>query len=186
MKDLDCDFYSIPGQKWLLGPEGVGALYIRRDMISQVQPIPVAGRATVSDHDPYHIQPITQSMDKFLMTSTSAALQAGMLEAIRFVRDVGIDEIESRNLDLATLLKQALAEITGVTVQSPLGREDSSGLVSFAIEGLEPPEAVKRLWERHRIVCRQVAFPSCVRVSIHFFNTQEEMDQIADAVANLA
>ena len=73
-----------------------------------------------------------------------------------------------------------------MTVQSPLGREDASGLVSFAIEGLEPPEAVKRLWERHRIVCRQVAFPSCVRVSIHFFNTQEEMDQIADAVANLA
>jgi selenocysteine lyase/cysteine desulfurase len=186
MKDLDCDFYSIPGQKWLLGPEGVGALYIRREMIHQVNPIQVAGRATVSDHDPYHIEPVTDTMDKFLMTSTSAALQAGMLAAIGYVQDVGMDEIESRNLDLATSLKQTLAEIPGVTVQSPLGREESSGLVSFSIDGLEPPEAVNRLWERHRIVCRQVAFPSCVRVSLHFFNTQEEVDQIASAVADLA
>jgi len=186
MKDLDCDFYSIPGQKWLLGPEGVGALYIRRDMIPQVNPSQVAGRATVSDHDPYRIQPVTDTMDKFLMTSTSAALQAGMLGGIRFVQDVGMDEIESRNLDLATSLKQTLAEVPGVTVQSPMGREDSSGLVSFSIDDLEPPEAVNRLWERHKIVCRQVAFPSCVRVSLHFFNTQEEVDQIADAVGHLA
>jgi L-cysteine/cystine lyase len=186
MKDLGCDFYSIPGQKWLLGPEGVGALYIRRDMIPQVNPSQVAGRATVSDHDPYRIQPVTDTMDKFLMTSTSAALQAGMLGGIRFVQDVGMDEIESRNLDLATSLKQTLAEVPGVTVQSPMGREDSSGLVSFSIDDLEPPEAVNRLWERHKIVCRQVAFPSCVRVSLHFFNTQEEVDQIADAVGHLA
>ena len=185
MKDLDCEFYSIPGQKWLLGPEGVGALYIREDMISQVQPHHVAGRATVSNHDPYRIEPITGSMDKFLMTSTSAALQAGMLEAINFVQGVGVDEIESRVLDLASSLKQGLAEVRGVTVISPLDRESSSGLVSFSVDGLEPTEAVSRLWERDRIVCRQVAFPACVRVSLHFFNTEEEVNQIVDSVGNL-
>lgn len=185
MKDLDCDFYSIPGQKWLLGPEGVGALYIRQDMISQVQPTQVAGRATVTNHDPYSIETVTDSMDKFLLTSTSAALQAGMLEAIKFVQGAGVDEIESRILDLATALKQGLAEIPGVTVLSPMDRESSSGLVSFAVDGLEPTEAVSRLWERDRIVCRQVAFPACVRVSIHFFNNEDEVNQIVDSVGNL-
>ena len=185
MKDLDCDFYSIPGQKWLLGPEGVGALYVREDMIPELKPTQVSGQAVVSNHDPYRIETISSSMDKFLLSSTSVAIQTGMLEAIKFVQGVGLDEIETRDLDLATSLKQALAEIPGVTVQSPMGREDSSGLVTFAIDGLEPPEAVSRLWERHKIVCRQVAFPSCVRVSLHFFNTQEEVDQIVDAVGHL-
>ena len=185
MRDLDCEFYSIPGQKWLLGPEGTGALYIRRDMISQVQPSQVAGRATVSDHDPYSITTIDDSMDKFLLTSTSAALQAGMLEAVNFVQGVGVGEIEERVLDLSASLKQGLAEIAGVTVLSPMDRESSSGLVSFSVDGLDPPEAVSRLWERHRIVCRQVAYPACVRVSIHFFNNEEEVNQIVDCVGNL-
>ena len=186
MKDLDCDFYSIPGQKWLLGPEGCGALYVRQDMISELKPTHVSGRAVVSDHDPYRIEAITSSMDKFLLSSTSVAIQTGMLEAIKFVQEVGVDEIEARDLDLADACKSALQEVPGVTVQSPMTREDSSGLVTFSIDGLEPPEAVSRLWERHRIVCRQVAEPSCVRVSLHFFNTQEEVDQIVDAVAHLA
>ena len=185
MKELDCEFYSIPGQKWLLGPEGVGALYIRRDMISQVQPTQVAGRATVSNHDPYGIETVDDSMDKFLLTSTSAALQAGMLEAINFVQGVGLDDIESRVSDLAASLKQGLAEIRGVSVVSPMDRESSSGLVSFAVDGLEPTEAVSRLWDRNRIVCRQVTFPACVRVSMHFFNNEEEVNQIVDSVGNL-
>ena len=108
-----------------------------------------------------------------------------MLEAINFVQGVGVDEIETRVLDLATSLKQGLAEIPGVTVLSPMDRESSSGLVSFAVDGLEPPEAVSRLWDRHKIVCRQVAFPACVRVSMHFFNNEDEVSQIVDGVGAL-
>ena len=186
MKDLDCEFYSIPGQKWLLGPEGMGALYIRQDMISQINPTQVAGRATVSHHDPHHIETIDDSMDKFLGTSSSVALHAGMLEAINFVQEVGIDEIESRDLALAASFKTGLSEIPGVIVLSPMDRETSSGLVSFSIDGLEPTEVVSRLWERHRIICRQVAFPSCVRVSLHFFNSEEEVAEIVDCVSTLA
>jgi len=56
MAEMDCDFYSLPAQKWLLGPEGVGALYIRRDLIPQVEPTYVAGRAVVSHTDPYQFE----------------------------------------------------------------------------------------------------------------------------------
>jgi cysteine desulfurase/selenocysteine lyase len=125
-------------------------------------------------------------MDKFLGTSSSVALHAGMLEAIDFVQEIGIDEIERRNLDLADSFKTRLAEIPGVVVLSPMDRETSSGLVSFSIDGLDPTEIVSQLWERHRIVCRQVAFPSCVRVSLHFFNSEEEIAKIIDCVATLA
>ena len=186
MEAMDCDFYSMPGQKWLLGPEGVGALYIRRDLIDRVDPVFVSSRAAKSIDDPHSFEPNPSTIDKLLLSSTSVALQAGLLEAIEFVREIGIDRIQERNLDLAGQLKEALAETPGVRVISPLNRNSSSGLVSFAVEGVDPPDAVARLWEQHRIVARHVSFPACIRVSLHFFNTEDEVHQVVDAVRDLA
>ena len=186
MKDLDADFYSIPAQKWLLGSEGVGALYIRNDLIPRVEPMQVAGRASLTSADPYQFEPNTSSIDKFLLTSASAPLRAGMLEAIRFIQAIGVEEIESRNLDLAAYAKQALREIPGVTVLSPLDRASSTGLVSFTVDGVDTKEAVAHLWERHRIVARWVGFPPGIRISLHFFNTEEEVNKVVEAVQGLA
>jgi len=79
---LDCDLYTIPGQKWLLGSEGVGALFIRQDMISPVEPVHVAGRAVQPHEGQEDMKPETASIDKFRGSSTSTALQAGMLEGM--------------------------------------------------------------------------------------------------------
>ena len=187
MKEIDCDFYSIPGQKWLLGSEGVGALYISREMVSQVRPIHVGWGAVVDHHDdPLRFEPNVDEMKKFYLSSSSAALRAGFMEAIRFIQDIGIEEIEAGNLDLATAFKQALGEVPGVEILSPMDRTNSCGLVSFTIEGMDPVDAVARMWSEHRIVARPVSYPQCVRVSLHFFNTEEEVDQIVKAVRGLA
>jgi L-cysteine/cystine lyase len=185
MRDLDCDFYSIPGQKWLLGPEGTGALYMRRELIAQVEPVHVAGKAALPAESPYEFQPNESTIEKFLLTSTSAPLQTGLLKTIEFIQEIGVGEIEERNLDLAGRLKQALRETPGVEVLSPLDRQGSSGLVTFNIDGLGPEEAVSRLWEGHRILVRKVSFPLCIRASLHFFNTEEEVDQVVDAVRGM-
>ena len=185
MAELDCDFYSMPGQKWLLGPEGVGALYVRSDLISHVEPSHVAGRAVVSIEDPYVFEPNPTSIDKFLLSSISLPLQAGLLETIRFIQEIGVKEIDERNLDLAEAMKEALNRIPGVKVLSPLGRESSSGLVSFTVEGVHPEAAVSRLWEGHRIVARHVQFPLGVRLSLHFFNTEAEVERVAEAIRGL-
>lgn len=186
MRDLDCDFYSIPGQKWLLGAEGIGALYIKKELIPSVDPVHVAGRAVTSTEDPYNFQPVPATIDKFLLSSTSAPLQAGLLEAIRFIQGIGVEAIEARNVELATGLKQALQETPGVRLISPMDPQVSSGLVSFAIDGNDPVDVVARLWSRHKIVVRPVAYPAGVRVSLHFFNTEEEVDQLVAAVRQLA
>ena len=46
-------------------------------------------------------------------------------------------------------------------------------MVIFAIKGVEPEQAVAHLWERNRIAARRVSLPSCVRASLHFFNTED-------------
>jgi L-cysteine/cystine lyase len=186
MKAIDCDFYSIPGQKWLLGSEGVGALYIRQELIPQVEPLAVSGGAVLPHDAPDKFEPNTTSMDKFNMSSSSFALQAGLLAAVSFIQSVGVDTIEQRNLDLATSLKEGLNETPGVTVLSPLDRQCSSGLVSFSIDGIEPAEVVSYLWDEHRIAARRVAYPHGVRASLHFFNTEDEVDRLIGAVRQKA
>ena len=90
------DFYSIPGQKWLLGYEGVGALYIRRGLIDRVHPAHTGGRALVHPVDPYDFQPSLTTMGKFLGGSGSVPLQAAFLEAVSFIEEVGVANIEER------------------------------------------------------------------------------------------
>ena len=185
MREIDCDFYSIPGQKWLLGPEGVGALYIHKDMIPRVEPTAVGSRASLIRDDPYRFEVNTDSIDKFLVSSSSYALRAGMVEAVRFVQEIGVGKIEKRNLYLAQHLKRELQKIPKVNLLSPMPAARASGLVSFSIDGMDPKAFVDHLWSRHRIVARSVNYPPCVRVSIHFFNTRLEVNEILEAIRKL-
>ena len=183
------DYYSIPGQKWVLGYEGVGALYIRRELIEQVHPAHTGGRGVTQEGEPgepgsYRLN--SSSMDKFLGGSGSVPLQAAFVEAARFIEGVGVAEIEARNVSLAARFKAQLAEIPAVSVLSPMNDAASAGLVSFAVAGQSADSAVARIWQDHRIVVRQVHYPESIRASLHFFNTEEEVDRLTQAVAELA
>ena len=180
------DFYSIPGQKWLLGYEGSGALFIRREHLERIHPAHTGGRGIARPADAHNFQPAADTMEKFLGGSVSVPVQAAFLEAIKFIEETGMRNIEERNLDLAESAKAKLAEIPGVTVLSPPERRDSSGLVTFAVDGQEPVSVVERLWENHRLVVRQVGYPAGVRASIHFFNTEQEIELLAGGVRELA
>ena len=113
-------------------------------------------------------------------------LQAAFREAVSFIEEIGVQEIEERNLQLAARLKRQLSDIPAVQVYSPMEPDLSSGLVSFVLSGWDPPAVVERLWNDHRIVVRQVGYPAGIRASLHFFNTEDEVDQLAQAVKGLA
>ena len=179
------DFYSIPGQKWMLGYEGAGALFIRREHLERIHPAHTGGRGIASPADAHSFQPVTDTMEKFLGGSVSVPVQAAFLEATKFIEEVGIKNIEERNLDLAASAKSKLAALSGVTVHSPMCRNDSSGLVSFSIAGQEPIPVVEQLWENHRLVVRQVGYPPGIRASLHFFNTDYEVDLLVGGVREL-
>ena len=86
---------------------------------------------------------------------------------------------------LAGRMKEALLQLPGITILSPMEPKSSSGLVSFNVEGKTPEDVVRLLWEKQRIVCRQVGFPAGIRISLHFFNTEDEVDQLVDAVREM-
>jgi L-cysteine/cystine lyase len=186
MQAMQPDYYAMPGQKWLLGPWSTGALYIRRDRIEQIEPTFVGGHGAISYDMEGHWEPLRDSVQKFNHSSVNHALMCGLLAAVRFQLDLGPQRIAERIDHLGRYATRRLGEIgPNVRVVSPHG-ELSTGLVCFQIEGLAPADIVAALWEAGKVVARQVRETESVRLSLHFFNTEAEIDRVAQLVADFA
>ena len=187
MGELGADFYSSPGQKWLLGPDQTGALYVRREMIPELTPARV-GFGFAWSHDLIGgYEPRTDDIDKFMVSTTSVPLRAGYLAAVEEVLRLGPRQMEERQIALGDRLRSRLSDAAGVSVLSPLEGRGRSGLTSFAVEGAEAADVVARLWGGDpRILVRHISYPPAVRASTAFFNTEEEIDILGDAVASIA
>jgi L-cysteine/cystine lyase len=184
--DLECDFYCIPGHKWLLGPAGTGALYVRRDLIERLPPPKVAHRAAQEFDHAGHYQPRTDAIDKYELTTTSIPLWVGLTKAIGFLRSLGLEAILERARSLARRMMVVLAQIPNARLVSPSPGETATALLAVAVDPLAPQDVTAALWEMGRIVSRTVYENGSTRLSMDFFNTEEEVDQTLALIRRLA
>lgn len=178
------DMYAFTGHKWLLGPEGMGALYVRPDLPEEVHSTNVGylSLADPADFDASGGYEIRSDARRFEASTMNPALAAGFAAAADAASErgeAGLEGIRRR----ADLLLDLLSELQRVTIRSP--RPAQSGLVSFEVEGVDSKEAVARLLDE-KFVLRSLPEPrSYVRASTHLFNTEEELEALAWAVAAL-
>ena len=110
----------------------------------------------------------------------------GFRAAVEHFKRTGPVSIEKRILALANRLMSQIRGVKNVEIITPEG-EAQSGLVSFRIRNVESQNVVDRLYRKHQIILRAVVTePPAVRVSIHYLNTEDEMDSIANAIATIA
>jgi L-cysteine/cystine lyase len=176
------DMYAFTGHKWALGPEGMGAFYVRPSLpvnSSNVGYMSLQNPADFDANGDYGLRPDARRFEASTMSPALAAGFAAAAEAVYERGGAGFGEIRRR----ADLLATLLAKHPRVTVRSP--RPTRSGLVSFEVEGVAPGEVVERLLEQ-RFVLRYVPGPSTyVRASTHLFNTEDELEALAEAVRAL-
>jgi L-cysteine/cystine lyase len=179
---LGADMYAFTGHKWALGPEGMGALYVRPEC-----DLPSTNVGNASLPDPaafdarggYELRTDARRFEASTMSPVLAAGFAAAVEAVHERGEAGFEGIRHR----AEVLMDLLSAIPRVTLRSP--RPAQSGLVSFELEGLAASEATERLLEK-RFVLRYIRGPrSFIRASTHLFNTEEEIDALAKAVSGL-
>lgn len=178
LKQTGVDFYAMPGQKWLCGPEGCGALYIAEDRLDQVRPT-LVGWAGLKQMGPWPEVVLHQDARKFEVASFSAPLFAGMLESLRFGEEVGWPGIYRRTHRLAARFRSLLGEVPGVQVVTP---DNHAGLVSFEVRGRKPEEVLEGLRARG-ILMRTIPRTPWVRASLGFFNSEEDVDRALEGVA---
>ena len=186
MNALGVDFYSSPGQKWLLGPDQTGALFIKHNLIPEVQPSRIGFGFSSNFNLEGRFDAVTQSVDKFSMSTTSAPLRAGYNAAITKILELKMPNVEKRNLELTKILKEGLSSIDGINILTPLDGNECSALPTFQINGADESEAVLQLWKNDKIVIRAIQSQKGMRVSTSFFNTEDEINKLVDAIEQLS
>lgn len=178
VQDLDCDFYALSGQKWLMGPLGTGALYVRPDRLQLLTPPYTTRELELAFHE---IGPLGE----FEVASQSPGLLAGFTEAVRLITETGPEVIERRVMGLADLLRQRIASMAGATLISPSHPESVCGLVTVRFDGWNPVELVALLEERFGIVARDLRYPEGVRFTTAYFNTEDEIERVVAVLTEL-
>lgn len=162
------------GHKWLMGPEGAGLLYIRADLVDRLQPSSV-GWMSVKGSENFSSRKLewVEGAKRFECGTLNTAGIYGLGAALDLLLEVGVEAIAERILALTGRLRQGLQR-KGHRVFGPSAPDQTSGIVSFVPASAEPEDVVSRLLGRGVSVAARCGK---VRVSPHFYNTEEEMDR---------
>ena len=169
------DYYAIPSHKWLCGPDGLGALYVRGDLIHDLEPSKVAGRAASSYDLDGNFEPERDLITKFELTTVSGAVLAGALAATEQHLESGPQAVWDRARALTRYAEERFDRIDGVTVTSSRREQSRTGLFCFAVAGEEAGRVGAYLQQQARVVCRSVREYNSVRLSLHAFNIEDDV-----------
>jgi len=175
------DFYAFPGQKWLCGPEGTGALYVRKESLEALQPTFVGGFGTI--HEGFGAGntefEFAAGAQRYEVGSVYRPAVAGLANSLNWIRNQG--DIFGAISRLAEYCHHRAGEIRGVQVLTP-DQGQRSGLISLRIPDVDVVSCVEFLRDR-KIAVRSIPDNGALRISCGFYNTPAEIDATVAAVA---
>lgn len=189
---IGCDMLSGTSRKFLRGPRGMGFLYVRRAWIERLEPPLLDNHAaTWVSRDRIEIRGDARRFENW---ECNFAGKWGMGAAVDCALEWGMDAIWERIQQLASLLRSRLREIPGLRLRD-IGAQQC-GIVTFTIDGIEPPEIKQRLAAEHinvshstvastRLDMEERQLSSVVRASVHYYNSEEEIEQLAQALERM-
>lgn len=184
VQSICCDFLVCSAHK-MCGPSGIGALWGRRQLLASMPPFLYGGEMV--DRAFYDKPAIYREPPARFEAGTPPILEAaGWSEAIRFLREVGLEKIQSHSIHLANLAVQKLQNIEGLRIFGP--EERASGIVSFSIEGVHAHDIAFFANERGLAVraghhcaqplMRRLGSLASSRASFYLYNTEAEVEAL--------
>jgi selenocysteine lyase/cysteine desulfurase len=182
---IGCDALSATGRKFLSGPRGTGFLYVKRERIAALEPPFLDLRsATWTSPDTYEIR---SDARRFETWESSVATRLGLGAAVDHALGWGLDAIAARVGGLASRLRDGLQAIAPVHVHDRGSRQ--CGIVTFTVDGYTAGEVTADLtaagintWvsavESAQLDLGQRGLPDVVRASVHYFNTDHELEAV--------
>jgi len=197
--DLGIDVLATGSYKWLCGPLGTGFAYVRPDLMEVLDPVTLAYANLPAGEEetvwnalvcgtayPTQHAPLASNWKRFEAQGLSAVLFQGLATSFEILLDVGIDHIESRITELVDYSIERLTA-AGIKILSPIAPKERSGILTVQVPfDLSRPDQVEALEERLE-AARIKAHPRSggLRLSIHFFNTTDEIDQVVEFLKTL-
>ncbi|MBB13719.1 aminotransferase [Candidatus Poribacteria bacterium] len=184
VKKQHIDFLSADGHKWLLGPEGAAIYYCAKNKLNQLTNTNI-GWASVVDDLSFSEYNLTQkpSARRFEEGSYNTVGIFGLNAAITLLLEIGIPNIERRILDLTQCLIKNLYD-QGYEILSPVENElERSGIVIFRSRKFSS-DMLFEIFYQSGVSCAKRG--GGIRLSPHFYNSEAEIDIVADILSTVA
>jgi selenocysteine lyase/cysteine desulfurase len=183
VNELGVDFLAADGHKWMLGPEGAGIAYIRREHLDQLHPIGVGWHSVVqADFSQVELN-LKPTAARYEGGSSNMVGLHALGASLKLLVGLGTDAIAAAILDITEKACQRLTEIGAEIVSDRRpdhrGGQQRSGIVAFELPGRDPM-AIKRHCLKQQIVfgCRA----GRLRISPHAYNNEEDIDRLVLAI----
>jgi len=185
VKTDDVDFLMAACYKWLLSPSGAAYLYVKDELIEEFEP-PYVGWASVKPEifkttdfwDIWNLK-LSKTASRFEVGSPSTISFVGAAEAMKMLLNCGTENIKRIIIKLTDRLIDSVKDL-GLELQTPEQRQCRSGIVNFKIG--KPQKTTDRLNKKGIVVSARA---NGIRVSPHFYNTEEEIDRLVEEIKKL-
>ena len=189
VKEIGCHFLSGTGRKFLRGPRGTGFLYVDRSVVQSIDPVFIdLHAATWVSPNEYTLAPDAKRFENW---ESYVAGRVGLNAAAAYTNAVGIASIENRVLGLGRQLLEELSRTSGVQLRDVAAK--LCGIVTFTKQGISPAQIAEQLKQKNINVSVSVDvysqldlgarnIPAVVRASVHYYNTESEIEQFCRAL----
>ncbi|MYL33723.1 SufS family cysteine desulfurase [Pontibacillus yanchengensis] len=186
VQDLDCDFFAFSGHK-MGGPTGIGVLYGKKHILEKMEPVEFGGE--MIDFVNWYDSTWKELPWKFEGGTPIIAGAIGLGAAIDFLEEVGLDDIEAHERDLAQYAMDRLKSIEGVTIYGP---QERAGLITFNLDDVHPHDvatvldaegiAVRAGHHCAQPLMKWLNVSATARASFYMYNTKEDVDAFVDGL----
>jgi selenocysteine lyase/cysteine desulfurase len=185
VKTDDVDFLMAACYKWLLSPSGAAYLYVKDELIEEFEP-PYVGWASVKPEvfkttdfwDIWNLK-LSKTASRFEVGAPSTISFVGAAEAMKMLLNCGTENIKRIIIKLTDRLIDSVKDL-GLQLQTPEQRQCRSGIVNFKTG--KPQKVTDRLNKKGIVVSARAGG---IRVSPHFYNTEEEIDKLIEEIKKL-
>ncbi len=189
VQKMDCDFLAFSAHK-MLGPTGVGILYVKREILENMPPF-MGGGDMIKEVHKYETR-YNDLPYKFEGGTPNIADVIGFAAAIDYLNNIGMDRVRDHEIDITRYALDRIGGVKGVTIYGPPNPKDRGGVVSFNIGDIHPHD-LATIMNDHGIAirsghhCAQVLMErldvaATSRASFYIYNTKEEVDALIGAL----
>ncbi|HZZ09969.1 MAG TPA: aminotransferase class V-fold PLP-dependent enzyme, partial [Paraburkholderia sp.] len=191
VEQLDCDFLAGCGRKALRATEGSGFLYVREQHIESLEPALVGWWNGAFDRTTGALS-LVSGARRFEAGCPIVPAILALGAAIRYAESIGIDAIAERVRELTAYAVAQFESLPGFELYGPRDVAQRIGIVPFNLRGVDPATLVSALEQQHCIIeaggfmadaiLARYGVTTMARVSLHYFNTREEIDRVAGII----
>jgi len=192
LNELGCDFYAASFHKWMNAPQGTGALIVHREALDRLWPVTPRGLdgAPLTPTDALGFADVPSALHKLgnNVPSMWPALR-GLEAAFELHQQIGRPKLEARVRELAIYTRLRLQKISRMEVLTPVRPGLWAGILTFRLQGRDAADVATTL-ANARIFVAALRWPGseegAIRVSLHFTNSHDDVDKLAQALERIA